>query len=92
MTAGYLFLTPAIREQLLPVLEEHGWEETVLDAFAGPGSARYLPSGHRQRGYASLMALAAPFDIQVRISTVTNPDFGPPRQTTAARPMQRTLF
>jgi hypothetical protein len=43
--------------------------------------ARYLPKTRRQRGYAALMALAAGYGITVRVSGITNPDFGRPRRT-----------
>lgn len=98
VTAGYLFLRPRIRENLLPALEPLGWDVPVLDAFAdgvmleagGIAPARYLAKGKRQRGYASLMALAAGFGISVSVSGLTNPDF---RSHAAAedRPRQRLL-
>jgi hypothetical protein len=47
----------------------------VLSAPGLP-PARYLPRGRRQRGYATLMALAADYGIGVGVSRTTNPDFG----------------
>jgi hypothetical protein len=46
----------------------------------GPGGpARLLPKSRRQRGYATLMALAAGRGIRVSVSAATNPDFLPNR-------------
>jgi DNA repair photolyase len=88
VSTGYLFLRSKIRENLRSALEPHGLAEIVLDAFEGGlvlvagaiAAARYLPKTRRQRGYASLMALAAGFGITVSISATTNPDFQTPRQ------------
>jgi DNA repair photolyase len=87
VTAGYLFLRPRIEENLAGALAPHGWDRAVLDAFAGGpllhggpiAAARYLPKGRRQRGYATLIALAANLGMSVRVNSVTNPDFTPPR-------------
>jgi DNA repair photolyase len=81
--AGYAFLRSNVHEALLPVLEPLGCAESVLERYrSGPilaaGSlapARYLPKKYRQRGYASLMALAAGYGITVAISALANPDF-----------------
>ncbi len=90
VSAGYLFLRPGIRDNLIKALEPYAWDQPVLEAFsAGPvlsagtiAPARYLPKARRQRGYACLMALAAGFGITVSVSATTNPDFrGPPRST-----------
>lgn len=86
VTAGYLFLRPAIRDHLLPVLTEWGMDETVLAEFAdgpllncdGLGAARLLPKARRQRGYATVMALAVKHGISVKVCGLTNPDFGGP--------------
>jgi DNA repair photolyase len=83
VTAAYMFLRPGIRDNLERILEPHGCDETVLDAFErGPvlkteylKAARYLPKQRRQRGYATLMSLAANLGITVSVSGVTNPDF-----------------
>jgi len=100
VTTGYMFLRPGIRDHLLQALEAHGWDEMVLDAFTdGPvlaaGSiapARYLPKRRRQRGYASLMALAAGLGMTVSVCGLTNPDFGPPGRGGAdGRSRQRLL-
>lgn len=99
VAAGYLFLRPGIRENLGPVLEPHGWEGLVLDAFAGArvlrggrmAPASFLPKAQRQRRYAALMALAAGFGIAVRVSGLTNPDFGPAAGAAPSGPRQRLL-
>ncbi len=83
VSAGYLFLRQGTRRQLQPALASID-REHVLDAYAqgpvlhlGPAApGRYLPKRIRQRGYASLMALAAKMGISVSISKLTNPDFG----------------
>lgn len=93
LTAGYLFLREGIAENLRRALEPHGWSELVLNAFKGgplltaPGlaAARYLPRGRRQRGYATLMALAANHGLSVTISSLTNPDFSPARPATETK-------
>jgi DNA repair photolyase len=84
VTAGYLFLREDIAEQLRSQLGEPG--EAVVRAFAGGPvlrahglpSARYLPRGRRQRGYATLMALAAERQITVSVAAWSNPDFQQP--------------
>jgi hypothetical protein len=59
----------------------------------GLAAARYLPRGYRQRGYATLMALAANHGISVTISRLTNPDFNAPKQHAATdQPSLRELF
>ena len=99
VTTGYLFLRPGIRDNLVQALEAYGWEDMVLDAFVGGpllkvGSiapACYLPKARRQRGYASLMSMAAGLGITVSVSGITNPDFQAPRPTPDAQPQQRLL-
>jgi DNA repair photolyase len=99
VTAGYLFLRPRIEENLTQALAPHGWDRAVLDAFAGGpllhggafAAARYLPKARRQRGYASVMALAANLGVSVRINSVTNPDFAPPRDRPASSSPQPVL-
>jgi DNA repair photolyase len=99
--AGYLFLRESIAENLRQALEPHGWMEQILQAFRGgpiltaPGlaAARYLPRHRRQRGYATLMALAANHGISVTISRLTNPDFNAaPQHSAEERPRLRDLF
>jgi DNA repair photolyase len=93
--AGYMFFRNGMRQQLGAALGESA--EQVLQSFAnGPligtetiAPARYLPRSRRQRGYASLMALASQFDITVSVSELTNPDFQSP---TFAPPLERSLF
>ncbi len=101
VTAGYLFLREGIIENLRPALERLGVTKMVLGAYArgpvltGPGlaAARYLPRARRQRGYATLMALAAEHGIKVSVSGLTNPDFAAPRPAeTTGRPRLLSLF
>jgi len=83
VSASYLFLRPAIRDNLLEAMRQHGLADTVSEEFAagplltapGLAAARYLPRARRQRGYAALMALAAARGIAVGITGMTNPDF-----------------
>jgi DNA repair photolyase len=90
LSAGYMFLRSGILENIIRALEPHGLAELVLHEFAGGpvfssgvlAGARYLPKSRRQRGYATLMALAAGHGITVRVSGITNPDF------TTARPSE----
>src|SRR5262249_22601272 len=58
VTMGYLFLRPTIADNLVRTMRPHGWDEMVLDAFAGGpmlagegvAPARYLAKPRRQRG------------------------------------------
>jgi DNA repair photolyase len=87
ITTSYLFLRPAIGDNLRAALEPLGCADVVCDAFKeGPtlktdalAPRRYLPKARRQHGYAALMAMAAGVGITVRIDAFTNPDFQPPR-------------
>lgn len=99
VTAGYLFLRPAIQENLAVALAERD-RVALEEAFAtGPmlqagtiAAARYMPKVRRQRGYAALMAQAAHFGIRMNISALTNPDFAPvPRPIDPMKPRQRLL-
>jgi DNA repair photolyase len=102
ITAGYLFLREAIVANLRPVLNRLGVTKTVLGAYVrgpvltGPGlaAARYLSRTRRQRGYATIMALAVEHGIKVSVSGLTNPDFAPPRptETPAERPRLLSQF
>lgn len=100
ITVGYAFLRPGIRDQLVQILEAHGWNEEFLEAYEdGPlleaGSlapARYLPKAIRQRSYAALMALAAPHNITVSVCGLTNPDFRKPRPAPAESRSPRRLL
>jgi DNA repair photolyase len=100
VSASYLFLRPAIRDNLSEALRRHGIEDTVTEAFAagpiltapGLAAARYLPRARRQRGYAALMALAAARRISVTITAMTNPDFPAARlPLSVPTPRQRLL-
>jgi DNA repair photolyase len=96
--AGYMFFRTGMRDDLGRALDHLGMAETVMEAFAdGPllgtetiAPARYLPRARRQRGYASLMALASEFDLTVSVSDLTNPDFQT-QPTPTTRP-ERSLF
>jgi DNA repair photolyase len=98
--AGYAFLRSNIQDSLLPVLEPLSCAESVLEQYwSGPilsaGSlapARYLPKKYRQRGYASLMALAAGYGITVGISALANPDFRLPDAEAEVAKAQVPLF
>jgi DNA repair photolyase len=87
ISAGYMFLRHGIVQNLCDALRPHGWDELVLDAYAGGpmlsadgiAPARYLPKPRRQRGYAALMALASRHGLTVNVSALANPDFAPPR-------------
>jgi len=104
IAAGYAFLRTGIRENLrealtaadLPVEElEAAYEGGPLLTSGQIAAARYLPRKRRQRGYASLMALAAEFGIHVQVCPGTNPDFQPSRprpDRTGSRISLRTLF
>jgi DNA repair photolyase len=103
VTAGYMFLRQGIRENLVQALEPHGWDGMVMAAFhGGPvlesgniAPARYLPKARRQRGYSTLMALAANLGITVSVSGLTNPDFRParvPAPEMSARQMMLPMF
>jgi DNA repair photolyase len=103
VTAGYLFLRQGIAHNLTRDLTASGLGEVVLESFRGgpvlaaPGmaAARYLPKARRQRGYASLMALAVGHGIQVSVSALSNPDFAAPRRSAPAeerQPRLRVLF
>jgi DNA repair photolyase len=86
VTAGYLFLRPGIADNLVRALRPHGWDEIVVDAFAGGpmlagdgiAPARYLPKARRQRAYAMIVSLASRLGMRVSISALSNPDFAPP--------------
>lgn len=90
LTATYLFLRQNIIEQMRATLPGDVMS-AVLTAFDGgpllssPGlaAARYLPRARRQRGYALLMALASRYGLSVTVSSLTNPDFTPPRAAAA---------
>ncbi len=97
VTASYAFLRPGLAEGLAAALEAHGLDGTLPEAYArgpllkapGLALARYLPKARRQRGYAALMALAAEFDITVRVCAASNPDFGPVRMPAPAKDRER---
>jgi hypothetical protein len=99
VTVGYVVLRSGARESFLRVLEPHGWHDVVLDAFAdgcqlkiGAGGAAWcLSKSRRQRGYATVIALAAALGMTVRIDGVTNPDFGPKAEPATSAPRQRLL-
>jgi len=100
VTAGYMFLRPGIRANLIRALEPHGWEQMVLHAYTGGpfltgdgvAAAQYLPKARRQRGYAAMMALAAGLGISVSVSGTSNPDFTTPRRPTPVENPPRRLL
>ncbi|MGL4550466.1 MAG: radical SAM protein [Gemmataceae bacterium] len=89
LTASYLFLRQNIAEQMRAALPGDVCS-AVLTAYeggpvltsAGLAGARYLPRSRRQRGYATLMALASRRGMSVTVSSLTNPDFTPTRPAT----------
>lgn len=100
VSTGYLFLRQGIAEQLVEGLQDQDQVEVMLDAFTGGpiltsgpiAAARYLPRARRQRGYATLMSLAAERGMTVSVSATTNPDFASPRRVEEAEvPRQRLL-
>jgi len=100
ITAGYMFLRPGIRDNLMRELEGRGLAEIVVQQFAdgvmlqgdGLAPARYLSRVRRQHGYAAIKALAAGLGIRVSVCGLTNPDFRGPRRVVAeAAPRQRLL-
>jgi len=100
VSAGYLFLRPAIRDQLVEAMVQNGLADTVTEEFAtgpilqarGLAPARYLPRARRQRGYAALMALAAARGIAVGITAMTNPDFPTARAPVPESPPRQRLL
>jgi len=102
ITASYAFLRPGLAASLAAALEANGLDGALPEAYArgpllrtpGLSAARLLPKARRQRGYAALMALAAEYDITVRVCGTTNPDFGPARTPAPApdRPSLLTQF
>jgi DNA repair photolyase len=97
VTASYLFLRPGIQTNLTEALKPFGGVGLLEEYAHGPmltdtglAPARYLPKARRQRGYASLMALASEFGIGVAVSRLTNPDFRP-AVPPADKPRQRLL-
>jgi DNA repair photolyase len=91
VSTGYLVLRPGVQEQMERELAGHSWLETVLSAYDcgpmlrdGQQLSRFLPKSRRQRGYATLMSLAANLGIEVRLNGLTNPDFHSPPNVAAA--------
>jgi DNA repair photolyase len=91
ITAGYLVLRPGVRERLQEAMQPAGWPEVVLGAYMdgpmlrdGRRMSQFLHKSKRQRGYATLMALAAEVGIAVRLDGLSNPDFRPPRRPESA--------
>lgn len=84
LSASYLFLRAGIIESLKAALPGD-LASAILTAYdqgpvltgAGLAGARYLPRARRQRGYATLMAMASRYGMSVAVSSVTNPDFTP---------------
>ena len=99
VSASYLFLRQGIGEGLKAGLGADVAAAVIADLERGPvlspsglASARYLPRSRRQRGYASLIALASRHGIEVTVSSLTNPDFSPARAIArSGTPTLRTL-
>jgi DNA repair photolyase len=86
LTASYLFLRQNIAEQMKAALPGDVCSAVLTAYDGGPvlssdglAGARYLPRSRRQRGYATLMALASRRGMTVKVSSLTNPDFTPTR-------------
>lgn len=86
LTASYLFLRTNIIEQMKAALPGDVCSAVLTAYEGGPvlsgtglAGARYLPRSRRQRGYATLIALAARRGVKVTVSALTNPDFTPTR-------------
>jgi len=100
VTAGYMFLRAAIRDNLVQALEPYSLAESVLAEFVGGpvlpsggvAPAQYLPKRFRQHGYAALMAIASEFQITVRLSRLTNPDFVASRRPDHARGLRQGML
>jgi DNA repair photolyase len=100
IATSYLFLRPGIRDNLLAALELHNIPDTVTEAFdaglmlTAPGlsAAWYLPRARRQRGYATVMALAAERGMSVSISSLTNPDLPAARSMSAHTAARQRLL
>jgi DNA repair photolyase len=97
LTASYLSLREGGLQHLSAALERLGYSESLLADYltgpvmTGPGlpSLRYLPRPRRQRGYATVMALASEQGLTVNVCRLTNPDFAPPP---AAPPAKQRLL
>ena len=100
VTASYVYLREGIAKNLASALAPLGMDQEVLSEYdngpvlTGPGlaAARYLPRNRRQRGYGMLISLAAGHGISVSFSGMTNPDFAPPRSSSASSQRLFPLF
>jgi DNA repair photolyase len=99
VSTGYAFLREGIGDHLKAALGDRAGP--VLAAYSrgplltapGLATARYLPRGRRQRGYATLLALAAEHGLTVGVCGLINPDLTPPRAADAAeRPRLLSSF
>jgi DNA repair photolyase len=87
VSTSYLFLRSGIVEQMQAALPQK-FLAPILKAYTkgplltapGLATARYLPRSQRQRGYATVISLAASRGIRVTVSALTNPDFTVARQ------------
>lgn len=93
LTVSYLFLRQNIVEQMRIVLPGDIFSAVITAYHDGPvlsstglAGARYLPRSRRQRGYATLMALASRHGMTVKVSALTNPDFSAQRPITQPAP------
>jgi DNA repair photolyase len=100
VATSYLFLRQGIRENLERELGPLGWDGRVLEPFAkgqvlegeNIAPARYLSKKHRQRAYATMMALGESFGVGVRVNGVTNPDFTSPYRPRPVAPRLRQML
>jgi DNA repair photolyase len=99
LSTGYVFLREGIGGHLKGALGARA--DAVLKSYSrgplltapGLATARYLPRVRRQRGYATLLALAAEHGLTVGVCGLTNPDLTPPRPADAAdRPRLLSAF
>jgi hypothetical protein len=100
LSAGYLYLRDRTADALRRGLPR-SLADAVLGAYQngpimnvpGQGAAQFLPRGRRQRGYATLMVIAADHDLTVRVSAQANPDFSAARpRETEPRPRLLSMF
>lgn len=87
IVAGYLVLRTGTRERLDEPLATLGCADTVFSSYLdGPmlrdqgRISQFLSKPRRQRGYATVMGIAAGFGMTTRLDPLANPDFRPPRR------------
>lgn len=82
VTVGYLVLRHGVRDRVQEILDASGLATVVLGAYGdgpmlreGRELSQFLSKQKRQRGYAAIMAWASELGIEVRLGTLSNPDF-----------------